>query len=75
MPWVIRSDASDHAVSAILFQIYTDSTGAVHQPIAFASHKFSGAAVNWDTFKQEAYALYYAVVQLLSAWQIIRHRN
>ena len=27
------------------------------------SQKFSGAAVNWDTFKQEAYALYYAVVQ------------
>ena len=63
LPWVIRSDASDHAVGAVLFQIYSDSNGAVHQPIAFASHKFSGAAVNWDTFKQEAYALYYAVVQ------------
>ena len=60
---VIRSDASDHAVGAVLFQIYCDSNRAVHQPIAFASHKFSGAAVNWDTFKQEAYALYYAVVQ------------
>ena len=54
LPWVIRSDASDHAVGAVLFQIYSDSNGAVHQ---------SGAAVNWDTFKQEAYALYYPVVQ------------
>ena len=63
LPWVIRSDASDHAVGAVLFQIYSDSNGAVNQPIAFASHKFSGAAVYWDTFKQEAYALYYAVVQ------------
>ena len=63
LPWVIRSDASDHAVGVVLFQIYSDSNGAVHQPIAFASQKFSGAAVNWDTFKQEAYALYYAVVQ------------
>ena len=50
-------------MGAVVFQIYSDSNGAVHQPIAFASHKFSGAAVNWDTFKQEAYALYYAVVQ------------
>jgi hypothetical protein len=25
------------------------------------SHKYSGAAVNWDTFKQEAYPIYYAV--------------
>ena len=63
LPWVIRCDASDHAVGAVLFQIYTDSTGALHQPIAFASHKFSGAAVNWDTFKQESFDLYYAVVQ------------
>ena len=37
--------------------------GALHQAIAFASLKFSGAAINWDTFKQEAYAEYYAVVQ------------
>ena len=35
----------------------------LHQPIAFASHKYSGAAVNWDTFKQEAYALHFAVTQ------------
>ena len=64
LPWIIRSDSSDHAVGAVLFQEYTNSEGTViHQPIAFASHKYSGAAVNWDTFKQEAYALYYAVTQ------------
>ena len=64
LPWIIRSDSSDHAVGAVLFQEYTNSEGAIiHQPIAFASHKYSGAAVNWDTFKQEAYALYYAVTQ------------
>ena len=64
LPWIIRSDSSDHAVGAVLFQEYTDSNGTViHQPIAFASHEYSGAAVNWDTFKQEAYALYYAVTQ------------
>jgi RNase H-like domain found in reverse transcriptase len=64
LPWVIRSDSSDHAVGAVLFQEFTDSHGAIiHQPIAFASHKYSGAAINWDTFKQEAYALYFSVMQ------------
>jgi hypothetical protein len=64
LPWIIRSDSSDHAVGAILFQEYSPSPDTiVHQPIAFASHKYSGAAVNWDTFKQEAYALYFAVTQ------------
>jgi hypothetical protein len=65
LPWILRVDASDYAVGAVLFQEYTapDNT-IINQPIAFISHKFSGAAVNWDTFKQEAYALYYGVSQL-----------
>ena len=64
LPWVVRSDSSDHAVGAVLFQEFTDVSGTIiHQPISFASHKYSGAAINWDTFKQEAYALYYAVTQ------------
>lgn len=64
LPWVVRSDSSDHAVGAVLYQEFTDVNGVlVHQPISFASHKYSGAAVNWDTYKQEAYALYYAVTQ------------
>ena len=64
LPWIVRSDSSDHAVGAVLFQEFTSPSGSVlHQPIAFASHKYSGAAVNWDTFKQEAYALYFAVTQ------------
>ena len=64
LPWIIRSDSSTIAVGAVLFQEFTDQTGSViHQPISFASHKYSGAAINWDTYKQEAYALYYAVIQ------------
>ena len=64
LPWVVRSDSSDHAVGAVLFQEFTDDAGVlIHQPISFASHKYSGAAVNWDTYKQEAYALYFAVTQ------------
>ena len=73
LPWIIRSDSSDHAVGAVRFQEYTDSKGAIiHQPIAFASHKYSGAAVNWDTFKQEAYALYYAVTHLITTYVVNR---
>jgi hypothetical protein len=65
LPWIIRSDASDTAVGAVLFQEFTNAQKAIiHQPIAFVSHKFSGAAVNWDTFKQEAFALYFAVSKL-----------
>lgn len=64
LPWIIRSDSSNHAVGAVLFQEYTaPDDSVVHQPISFASHKYSGSAVNWDTYKQEAYALYYAVTQ------------
>ena len=65
LPWIILSDSSDHAVGAVLFQEYTSSSGVyiVHQPIAFASYKYSGAAVNWDTYKQEAYGLYFGVTQ------------
>ena len=64
LPWIIRSDSSDHAVGAVLYQVHTNSDGIIiNQPISFASHKYSGAATNWDTFKQEAFALYFAVTQ------------
>jgi RNase H-like domain found in reverse transcriptase len=64
LPWIIRSDSSDHAVGAVLFQMHSSSPNAViHQPIAFASKKYSGAALNWDTFKKEAFALYFAVTK------------
>ena len=64
LPWIIRSDSSDHAVGAVLFQMHSSSPDAViHQPIAFASQKYSGAALNWDTFKKEAFALYFAVTK------------
>ena len=69
LPWVIRSDSSDYAVGAVLFQLYTSSTGTIsHQAIAFASKKYSGAAINWDTYKQEAYALYFAIEHLHKCW-------
>ena len=50
----------DYAVGAA----HNNSTGnIIHQLIAFASKKYSGPAINWDTYKQEAYVLYFAVFQ------------
>jgi RNase H-like domain found in reverse transcriptase len=46
----------------VLLQHQNPSTTTVlHQPIAFASIKYSGAATNWDTFKKEAFAQYFGV--------------
>ena len=62
LPWVVRCDASEHAVGAILFQVLTKPDGSVeHQPIAFSSKRFSGPAQKWDAYKREAYAIYHAV--------------
>jgi hypothetical protein len=62
LPWIVRCDASDHAVGSVLYQESTGVDGVVtHQPIAFSSKRFSNPASNWDTFKREAYAIYHAV--------------
>ena len=46
----------------MLFQEEVQPNGEIiHQPIAFASKRFSPPASNWDTFKREAYAIYHAV--------------
>ena len=62
LPWVVRCDASEHAVGAILYQILTKPDGSVeNQPIAFSSKRFSGPAKKWDAYKREAYAIYHSV--------------
>jgi RNase H-like domain found in reverse transcriptase len=62
LPWIVRCDASQYGVGAVLFQEATDDTGlTVHQPIAFSSKRFSKSAKNWDTYKREAFAIYFAV--------------
>ena len=75
--WIVRSDSSDYAVGSVLFKGFTSPSGSVlHHPIAFASHKCSGAAVNWDIFEQEAYALYLAVTQFNYYFLLeMHHRN
>ena len=51
LPWVLRVDASDVAVGAVLFQERTSQAGVtVHEPIGFASAKFTATAFKWDAF-------------------------
>ena len=33
----------------------------VHEPIAFANHRFTATAFRWDAFEKEAYAAYFGV--------------
>ena len=63
LPWVLRCDASQFAVGAVIYQEFTQPNGEiVHQPIAFSSKRFSEPAQKWDTYKREAYAIYQAVM-------------
>lgn len=63
--WLVRCDASDRAVGSVLIQevpVDDPPNTFIHQPIGFASQKFSDQAMRWDAFKKEAYAVYFSVV-------------
>lgn len=60
VPWYLRTDASEHGVGAILYQV----VDGVFQPIYILSHKFSEPATRWSTIQQEAFAIYYACFKL-----------
>ena len=65
LPWVLRTDASELGVGAVLLQLKTLEDGTIEsQPIQFLSKKFSGPATKWSTIEQEAFAVYYAVHSL-----------
>jgi hypothetical protein len=52
------SEISDMEIDV---SIYDENGNEVWEPIGFASKKFSDAAMRWDAFKKEAYALYFGV--------------
>jgi hypothetical protein len=56
-PFIIRTDASDYAVGAVLAQSWEER----EYPIAFASAKLRGPQLNWSTIEKEAYAIIYAL--------------
>ena len=46
--WVIRADASELGVGMVLMQVYVAPDGThIHQPILFASQKFSEQTRRW----------------------------
>ena len=61
LDWILRVDASDVAVCAVLLQIVTVDGKEAYHPIGFKSTKLSGPATRWDIFKKEAFAVYYGV--------------
>ena len=62
-PWTMRSDASEIASGAVLFQIEEGVNGNIYQLIGCASTKFSNSASSWDKHKKEAFAMYYGFKQ------------
>jgi hypothetical protein len=63
LDWVLRVDASDRGVGAVLFQIALSADGVqIHQPLVFASQKFSDIAQRWTVFEKEAYAMYFGIL-------------
>jgi transposase InsO family protein len=57
-PYVLHTDASDHAMGAILMQ--EDENGEA-RPIAYASKTFNDAQRNYDTTEREALAIVWAL--------------
>jgi transposase InsO family protein len=56
--YVLHTDASDHAMGAILMQ--EDDDGHLH-PVAYASKTFNDAQQNYDTTEREALAIIWAL--------------
>lgn len=63
LTWILRTDASQTGVGAVLFQVAMVEGIESLQPIGFTSKKFSAVAQRWSTFEQEGYATYYGVKQ------------
>ena len=61
LDWIMRTDASDFAVATTLLQLRVVAEKTTYEVIAFKAHKLTGAAKRWDTFKKEAFGVYYGV--------------
>ena len=62
LEWILRTDASEFGVGAVLIQILIHPDGRKEeQVIAVCSKKFSEQATKWSTIEQEGYGIYYAV--------------
>ena len=60
--WILRTDASEFGVAAVLIQIAKDEHGNdQEQVIGIVSHKFSSTAALWATIEQEGYGIFFGV--------------
>ncbi|XP_067139029.1 uncharacterized protein [Centruroides vittatus] len=57
-PYVLFTDASEHAVGACLAQMSPENK---ERPVAFASRKLRGSELRWATIEKEAFAVVWAL--------------
>ena len=59
--YIMYTDASDYAASAVLCQEHPDPDGKMmDMPVAYLSTQFSDTQFKWSTIVKEGYAIYYA---------------
>ena len=63
LEWILRVDASELGVGAVLLQVRIVNGERVYEPLNVVSKKFSAAARRWATIQQEAFAIYYGILQ------------
>ena len=61
-----------YAFEAYLFQMITEGTITIEQPIRFMSKSFTGAQIRWSTIGEEACAIYFV---LQSMYHILGGNN
>lgn len=61
LPFEIHTDASDRAAGAVLSQLYEGSP----RPIAFLSHAFNSAELNYSTYDKE----FLAIILAIRSWR------
>jgi transposase InsO family protein len=65
LPLILRTDASDDGVGAVLFQREKRADGKVVElPLAFMSKAFNDTEKKWSTYEQEAYAVFHGILKL-----------
>ena len=64
LPYRLYTDASDHAVGAILVQCHEDGIQNVERVVQYHSQQLNDIQRRWSTIEQEAFAIISAVTKL-----------